>query len=144
MLSAGLSGCGNPNRDIGSSDDIYDRIRTAITLDSRMPALLGDRLETYYGVLPDDVEDFYALLPTSAASAVEIAIIRFKDADKAKAAEAGFERRAEEIMKSFETYIPAQYEVARKYVLSVKGKYLLFLIHEDAEKGRTAFEGMFR
>lgn len=144
FLSLFMTACGGANKDIGSTEYIFDNISRAVEFDTRMPDLGAARLGQYYSIDSGKVENFVAKLPPSAAFASEIVIIKFLDNASAKAAKKGFVERAEEIMKSFKTYIPAQYEIAKQYVLSVKGSYLLFVIHEDSRIAEEEFEKLFR
>ena len=73
----------------------------------------------------------------------EIAILKVKDEKDIPKAESAVKQRAENVKKQFETYLPDQYENAKNYKLMTKGKYVLFVISEDADKLVNVYNSFF-
>ncbi|MNH44254.1 hypothetical protein D3C79_1063640 [compost metagenome] len=58
------------------------------------------------------------------------------------AVEEGIKKRAADVQKSFETYLPDQYENAKNYKLETKGSYVLFVISESADQLVAEFNAL--
>jgi len=77
-------------------------------------------------------QDYVVLTPMMNISTTEYAVFQVKDAKDIPAVEEGIKQRAEAVQKSFEEYLPDQYENAKNYKLVTKGNFVLFTIAKDA------------
>ncbi len=74
---------------------------------------------------------------------MEYSLFKVKDVKDVETVEAAIEKRAETIQKTFERYLPDQYENALNYYTKTEGKYVIFVIHEEVEKAEVIFESYF-
>jgi predicted small lipoprotein YifL len=85
-------------------------------------------------------QDYVVLMPMMNISTTEFAVFQVKDAKDIPAVEEGIKKRAEAVQKSFEQYLPDQYENAKNYKLVTKGNFVMFAIAEDAADVAAKFE----
>ncbi|WP_054025112.1 DUF4358 domain-containing protein [Bacillus sp. FJAT-28004] len=112
----------------------------------QQPALgemTGDMVKQMYYFDPAILEEYTIMSPMINIKTNEIAVFKVKDAKDLAAVEDGIEKRAADVQKSFETYLPDQYENAKNYKLVTKGNYAFFVISEDADKFVTEFDSFF-
>ncbi len=143
----------------GSKDDNSGGEGTAITAtstpDDMIKAILG-KIEqpALVDIEADMIKEMYFFDPAIAEQAIiktpmmntktnEIAIVKVKDAADVAKVEEGMKKRAEAVQKQFETYLPDQYENAKKFKTVAKDNYVLFVISEDADKIVEMFNGFF-
>ena len=94
----------------------------------------------FYGVEPEDYEDFVLFLPPSNMDAEELLLVRLKDPADAEALAAAAEKRIETQKKSFDGYGVEQYALLTDHaVVEVRGNYLLFVVHPQSDAVRRAF-----
>ncbi|MHA6482938.1 DUF4358 domain-containing protein [Paenibacillus sp. strain BS8-2] len=85
-------------------------------------------------------QDYVVLMPMMNISTTEFAVFQVKDVEDIPAVEEGIKKRAAAVQKSFEQYLPDQYENAKNYKLVTKGNFVFFVIAEDAEDVAAKFE----
>jgi uncharacterized protein YpmS len=110
------------------------------------PALIemtGDMVKQMYYFDPALLEEYTIMSPMMNVKTNELAIFKVKDAKDIAAVEAGIKKRAEDIQKTFETYLQDQYENAKNYKLVTKGNYVIFVISENADQFVTEFDSYF-
>ncbi|WP_139993056.1 DUF4358 domain-containing protein [Paenibacillus paridis] len=110
------------------------------------PALIemtGDMVKQMYYFDPALLEEYTIMSPMMNVKTNEVAIFKVKDAKDIAAVEAGIKKRAEDIQKTFETYLQDQYENAKNYKLVTKGNYVFFVISESADQFVTEFDSYF-
>jgi len=105
--------------------------------------LTAEEVRQIYHLDPSLLEDYSIRIPLMNVKTNEVAILKVKDAKDAAAVEAAVKQRAADVQKQFETYLPDQYENAKNYKLVAKGKYLLFVISENADEFVKAFDTFF-
>ena len=109
------------------------------------PALMDatdDLVQTLYHLDPALLESYAIRMPLMNVKTNEIAVLRVKNADDVKKVEDAVKQRAADVQKSFETYLPDQYENAKNYKLVTKGNTILFLISESADKLEQAYDAI--
>lgn len=89
-------------------------------------------------------KDYVVLTPMMNISTTEFAVFQVKDAKDIATVEEGIKKRAEAVQKSFEEYLPDQYENAKNYKLVAKDNYVLFVIAKDAEAVVSKFEELLK
>lgn len=72
-----------------------------------------------------------AVYGSTGATAEELAVLLFADADTAAAAKANFETRIADRTDSMASYIPAEVPKLEKAVVEVRGATLLFVVAND-------------
>ena len=123
-----------------SSGDIVDfmleQVEQPVSLD-----MSAEQLEEAYGIDPDILENFAVRAPFVNIKSNELALFKVKKAKDAAAVKKGIEKRAGDIQKSFESYLPDQYENSKNYRVVTQGNYVLFIISESADDLEKAFKG---
>lgn len=123
-----------------SSGDIVDFMLEQV----EQPASLdmsAEQMEEAYGIDPDILENFAVRAPFVNIKSNELALFKVKKAKDAAAVKKGIEKRAGDIQKSFESYLPDQYENSKNYRVVTQGNYVLFIISESADDLEKAFKG---
>lgn len=97
-------------------------------------------LKDMYGLDAALFQDYVVLMPMMNISTTEFAVFQVKEAKDIPAVEEGIKKRAEAVQKSFEQYLPDQYENAKNYKMVTKGNFVLFAIAKDADDIAAKFE----
>ncbi len=145
-----LIGCTSKKVDEGSEVEAsasVEEIAEKIQSDMEWPALMNigdEEIKNLYGIDVNDLEEYTFNVPMMNVKSTELSIIKVKDIEKIDEVKESIEKRAENIQKSFETYLPDQYENAKNYLLEVKGEYIIFAIYEDTNKVQEVFNGFFK
>lgn len=105
--------------------------------------LPADQVLAIYNIDPEKLEDYAIRIPMMNIKTNEIAILKVKDTADIPEVEEAVKQRAENVKKTFETYLPDQYENAKNYQLITKGNYVLFVISEDADKLIKVYDRFF-
>ncbi len=105
--------------------------------------LTSEQAKDFYGIDMSIVEDFSIRIPMINVKTNEVAVIKAKTASDVKAIKTGMEKRAKDVQKQFESYLPDQYENAKNYQIVTHGNYVLFVISESADELVKAFKGSF-
>ncbi|OXS57331.1 hypothetical protein B1A99_17740 [Cohnella sp. CIP 111063] len=120
-----------------------DKIVSSMLEKIEQPSLIDlapEELKNYYGIDPELVEEFTIKTPAFNLMSNEIAVIKVKDVKHIEAVKKGMEKRAEDVQKMFEQYLPEPYKHAQNYKIEAKGEYVLFLISESADDLVKAFK----
>lgn len=96
-----------------------------------------------YHLDPAIAEQLAIKMPMMNVSTNEIAIFKAKDDASKAAIEEGMKKRAADVQKQFETYLPDQYENAKNYKIVTNDKYMLFVISESADQIVETFNSFF-
>lgn len=143
-------GCTSNKSDDGGEKEVnvsVSEIAEKIQSDVEWPALIDldeQGLKDFYGIDASDLEEYDVKIPMMIVKSNEIAVIKVKDAEKVEEVKENVEKRAESIKKTFETYLPDQYENAKNYLLKVEGKYIIFAVHEDTAKVEEVLNNFFK
>lgn len=110
------------------------------------PALMeldAAMVQQLYHLDPALLDQYSIRTPLMNVKTNELAILKVKDAKDMATVEAAVKQRAADVQKTFETYLPDQYENAKNYKLVTKGNYVLFVISENADDLVKAFDTFF-
>lgn len=86
-------------------------------------------------ISPEDVQEYAGKIAIVNTSADNVIAVRAADG-RVNAVKEGLQKRLEDVRKSFEMYLPEQYEKAQKGQVVVKGNYAFLLIL--GESGESA------
>lgn len=139
VLSVVLSACSSSNNNEAAVEpnvtakEMVDQMLTKVEQPSFME-VEADMVEQLYHLNPDLLEDYSIRMPMMNVKSNELAILKVKDAKDIPTIETAVKERAADIQKSFEQYLPDQYENAKNYKLVTKGNYLLFVIADPTDQ----------
>lgn len=103
----------------------------------------SDMIKDSYYIDPELLEEFAIRYSMISIKSNEVAILKVKDAKNIDTVKEGIKKRAEDIQKQFEWYLPDQYENAQNYRIVTNGNYILFVISESADDLEKAFATFF-
>ena len=147
MMVLSIAACGEKTE--GSEEvtvpvkEIGDKILEDLEWGSMIP-LDDETLLQFYELDAEILEEYDANIPMMNVTTQEYSVFKVKDEKDIEAVEAGIVKRAEAVQKSFEQYLPDQYENAKNYYTEVNGKYLVFVIHSEVDKAEEVFKGFFK
>ena len=104
-------------------------------------SLDADKIAHYYEVQTSDFAEACGVLG-DVALADELVIMKAADADKVEALKAGAEARLESQKKSFQDYIPEQYQRLNETQIVVEGDYVMFVCSDAADSIIEEFQTM--
>lgn len=87
----------------------------------------------------EDIEEGIIKFPMINLQADEVIILKLKDETKAADIEEALQKHVENQLQAFENYVPKNYELVKNHIFKTNGKYVLFVVSEEAEK----IEGIF-
>ncbi|MEA1962194.1 MAG: DUF4358 domain-containing protein [Bacillota bacterium] len=122
--------------------DIDTKISQSVDL-SNVQKCDSEKLEKYYGVNADELEDFVLYTPAVNIKADEMAIFKVKDETGISDMQNRIEKRLQNKTDSFKEYLPEEYYLVEKHVLVNHGNYVLFAISKDAETIEDIFNEFF-
>lgn len=120
-------------------NEIFDASKSAMGEIPRTVSLDKEVFAELYGDI-DKVEEFICEIPAMNVHATEICVVRFKENVTEEQAEEFFEERQKSLIKTWEEYLPEQYEIVKDYKVAVNGPYALYCIGENADDAEDAFE----
>lgn len=106
-------------------------------------AMDAQMVKDMYHLDPAIAEQLAIKMPMMNVKTNEIAIFKAKDDASKAAIEEGMKKRAADVQKQFETYLPDQYENAKNYKIVTNDKYMLFVISESADQIVETFNSFF-
>jgi len=122
--------------------NIIDKITTDVEMGSLI-TLQEDQVQDMYGINVQEALAEGIFKPAMMnVHAYEVTVVKLKSDEYYEQVAAGMEQRAAAIQKTFETYLPDQYEASKNYQIIRKGDYVLFSITPDQEKTAEIFEQM--
>lgn len=133
----------NPSAEVTVAD-----IAAKLTTDAGLGPLSpveGEQIKDIYGIEPEkqlvDGSFYQAMMMIQAGEFSVVQLKSEKDFDDVKA---GFEKRAETVIKAFESYLQDQYEQAQNYQIIRNGNFVLFSITPDQKKTAEIFNSFFK
>lgn len=147
VLSVVLSACSSNNNEAAvetnlTAKEMVDQMLAKV----EQPAFMEveeNQLADLYHLAPSLLEDYSIRMPMMNIKSNEIAVLKVKDAKDIPTVEEAVKERAADVQKSFEQYLPDQYENAKNYKLVTKGNYILFVISDVADQLVTEFDNLF-
>lgn len=101
------------------------------------------KLEKWYSIEADSIEDFMLYTSTSNVKADELAIIKLKQQDELDAVKANIAERLDALKVKFKDYRPDEYFLVENHVLKIKGPFIMLAVSEQAEQIAQAFDEAF-
>ncbi|RJX40372.1 DUF4358 domain-containing protein [Paenibacillus pinisoli] len=135
------AGAGSAEAD--SAKGIVDAILNKVEQPAQMP-LEGDMVKDQYHLDPSILQDYAIMTPLMNVKTNEVAVLKVKDAKDVAAVEEAVKKRAADVQKQFETYLPDQYENAKNFQVVKKGNYVLFVISESADAIVSEFDALVK
>jgi len=102
-----------------------------------------EQLKEFYYMDPDLLADFAVRMPAVNIKTNELAVLKVKDKKSMDEVKKGIEKRAKDVQKMFESYLPDQYENAKNFKIVTEGDYVLFIISESADELEDLFKSYF-
>lgn len=97
------------------------------------------KLKKFYGLNASDYEGTALYAPVSNMDAEELLVVKLKDSSQAESVQAAVEKRLQTQKDSFEGYGIEQFALLEDSVLDVRGNYILYVVHKDADKIKQIF-----
>lgn len=96
-------------------------------------------LKKYYKLNANDFEEVVLYLPEGVMSVNEFLLVRLRDEKQSESVEQAVWERLDIQKDSFDGYGAEQTQLLESAVLECRGKYVLFVVGEDADKAYAAF-----
>ena len=106
---------------------------------STMEESANRKFKKFYGLNAGDYEGVVLYAPISNMDAEELLIVKLKNSSQAETVRAAIEKRLETQKSSFEGYGIEQYDLLENHILDIRGNYILYVVHSDANKALQAF-----
>lgn len=110
---------------------------------SNMQEADSSKLEKFYDIDAENLEDFILYTPASNIKTNEIALFRVKEAANIEEVQDKIQKRIDKQSTNFKDYLPEEYFLVEKHVLTTNGNYILLAISTDAEEIDDVFNGFF-
>lgn len=121
-----------------SCQEITDAVFHAVSF-PEMVALNDKRLELFYFLDLDQVEDYSVFMSAESTCADELAVIKAKSGCASFVLEA-VKQRISDQQSSLAGYLPEQAKRVEEGALKVAGDYVFFAVCDDPSAAQTAFE----
>ncbi|TYP69407.1 DUF4358 domain-containing protein [Paenibacillus methanolicus] len=143
-----LTACSNNDGEEAAADPGMTTVEMADKLakQGEQPPLVDlteNEIQNLYHLDPALLEEFTIRVPLMNVKTNEIAVVKVKDEKDVQTVMDAIKQRAADVQKSFETYLPDQYENAKNYKLVAKGQYVGFFIADDSQQPQDTFESFF-
>lgn len=109
-----------------------------------MTELDGDAIKDTFYLEADQYAEGVFLIAMMNIKATDMAIIKLNDADDFDTIKEALTKRAEDVIKTFSTYLPDQHEDAKNYQIVQEGEYVLYSISHDQEKVLETFKAALK
>jgi len=133
-----FSACEKPQKDIDAEKTAAD-IVAAIQFEDKLELIDDDIAEAIYGFDEENV-DSSATYIGSGATAEEVTVVEFEritEADKLL-----FEKRINEQIKNYETYIPGEIEKLNNAVILYSGNIAVLCVAADSDNAKAVIENL--
>ena len=137
-----LAGCGGAAKSADLSA-VKDSLAAQFKLDEMM-ALSQDDLLDMYGIKPDDVKQYAALIARSSTSADEILLFEARDADAASRLKAQLDKRYQAKLNEAKDYLPDEYAKIAACQVAQNGNYVSLIVSPDAEAMTKLYQAAFK
>lgn len=123
--------------------DIVAKIKEDVEL-PMLFAMEGDYLKDIYGFDPSTLLTDGIFMGGMRNSSAELTVVQLKSDKDYDEVEKVLTKRAESIIKTFESYLQDQHELATNYQIIHKGHYVLLSISDDQKGIAKAFNSFFK
>ena len=132
------------NKESTRSVDEVSRPVVELFENPRAEKSTGRILKKYYGLNEGDLAAAVLYFPISNMDAEELLIVKLNDASDADAVKAAMEDRQQTQIGIYEGYAPEQLALCENAIIDVQGNYILYVVHEDAEKIDAVFRAALK
>lgn len=136
-------GCSFGSEDSDSSTMVAEEVLEKITMNIDEPNQMdidSDFFSDNYGIDKSILKSYAVRVPMGNEYANECAVFEVKDKKNIEKVEEGIEKRSKILENNWSGYIPEQYDLVKSKKVVTKGKYVLFVISENADKIEDNFE----
>ncbi|MDD6490535.1 MAG: DUF4358 domain-containing protein [Clostridia bacterium] len=113
---------------------IFDEIKTQTKLPEMLFLEKADDLDRYYGITPDDVEEFAGGIDNSGTSQDEIVIIKAKDDTAADNVQKMLQKKYDSKLNQIQNYDADETEKIKNGKVEKNGLYVTLVISNDFDK----------
>jgi hypothetical protein len=113
-------------------EEVSSAVEQALPL-SRLQKASAQGLKRYYGLNQAEYEGVMLYTAESALSAEEFLLIQVKDEGQMEQVKQAVEERIASRLNDFEGYVPEEAQRMKEAKISVRGKYLFFVVSSDAD-----------
>jgi len=100
----------------------------------------GKSLRRFYGINPNDLEEFAIYTPKSNMDVDEMLIVKVKDLSQIESIEDSIDSRVNNQLENFNGYGVEQDSLLENYEIKIKDKYVFYAVSKDAENMKDAFK----
>ena len=133
-----LAGCSSVNDDLTAKDIQKSIVDTGLVKNMEETGTKG--LKRYYGLNASDFDSVVLYTPESSMAVDEMLIVKVKDKSQIEGLEDAIDTRINSQLQSFGGYGPEQCALVNDYELKTEGRYVFFIISENAEELKEAFK----
>lgn len=130
--------------DVTITQSIIDQIQKDIEFPVMGPVPNDLISEMYYINPGTDIANGSFQSALMNVKATDLVVIELKDEADFDTIKEALTKRAEDVIQSFSSYLPDQYEDAKNYQIVQKGKYVLYSISHDQQKVLESFENQVK
>ena len=138
-----FAGCSFGGNDSDSSTITAEEILEKITMNIDEPNQMdidSDFFTDNYGIDKSILKSYVVRVPMGNEYVNECAVFEVKDKKDIEEVEEGIEKRSKILEDTWKNYIPEQYDLIKSGKIVTEGKYVLFVISENADKIEDNFE----
>lgn len=103
----------------------------------------GGAENSRYNLDDSIVADYAIYVSGSGATAEEIAVLKLADGASMEDARAILDKRVEDLIFSFQDYVPAEMTKLENPVIVENGNVIVLVLADDADAAKTAADGLF-
>lgn len=100
----------------------------------------GKSLRRFYGINPNDLEEFVIYTPKSNMDVDEMLLVKVKNLDQIESIEDSIDSRVNKQIENFNGYGAEQVALLENYEIKIKDKYVFYAVSNDAEKIKDTFK----
>lgn len=119
--------------------DLAEKVKSASTQITTME-MEEDIAKDFYNLDLSLLEEYSFNIAMMNVKCDEISIAKVKDAKDIETVKKAMEYRYENIMKTWEMYLPDQLEIAKKGKIVAEGNYVMLIVAEGVEDGIKTFQ----
>lgn len=138
-----LVGCnsnsGKKNLDIANT---VNKIKTEIKFPEMVEISRND-ISNYYDLNMSDIENIHLSINASGGFPDEIAIVKVDSSNNVKSIKESFEKRKQQLIKTFENYQPNEMYKLNQSVIVSKDNYVAFIVSSNSNQAKKIFLNSF-
>ena len=150
LMTAGLTACGDDSSSSGndsaasqsakesskSAAEVADALKDGVEFKDSLNEPDKGMIEKLYGLSEDMYKEGKLYIGSGGATAEEIACFTANDADGAAKIKEAYEKRIEDLKKTFENYVPEEMDKLNDPVIVTKGNSVYMCLSNDNDKAK--------